>query len=51
MKIHFTIRSKEIKFCSRLLQGARCSKVVKALCSKPEVRWFDTRWGDFFKFA
>jgi hypothetical protein len=31
--------------------GAQGSVVVKALCNKPEVRGFDARWGEFFKFA
>jgi hypothetical protein len=38
---------------SFLLQwlGARDSTEIKALCYKPEGRWFDTRRGDFFKFT
>jgi hypothetical protein len=31
--------------------SARGSVVAKALCCKPEGRWFDIRLGDFFKFA
>jgi hypothetical protein len=33
---------------SRLISKTTDSVVVKALCYKPEGRWFDTRWVDFF---
>jgi hypothetical protein len=38
-------------FLVLLYEGACGSVVVKALCYKPEGREFDTRRGDFFKFA
>jgi hypothetical protein len=34
-----------------IINGERSSVEVKALCYKPEGRWFDTLSGDLFKFA
>jgi hypothetical protein len=34
---------------TKLSLGARGIVVVKALCYKPEGRWFDTRLGEFLK--
>jgi hypothetical protein len=41
------VRAVKVKNSIRLISGARCSVVFKALCYKPEGRGFDTRWGKF----